>query len=130
MVTFEVRVGNHDDGEYLGTLEAEALPRIGDGFVIHDLRYQHRKDDALVCTVTDVVWEYVASVKRIGKPVVWIHENSPASKVWCDCQEPDGAKWEHPLDPDEQSYECSDCGHEVAPWRVRSLFMKDDESPF
>lgn len=109
---FTIKVPNGDEGEDLGTYEAEALPRVGETFVLYHPRVC-KDDHPFVGKVDDVSWEAMhGSHKFANNPehnyvdvTVWLVEDAPAPALYCDCSS--NERELHGIDADG---DCENCG--------------------
>jgi hypothetical protein len=129
MVRFEIRIPDGDDGTSLGVCTAEAIPRVGDAFVLYHPRVCPDPTTPFEGKVDAVVWEArkltiaTASAREIvaDLPMVWIAENAGMVKLYCECTDAERAEKQtrHLCDPDfaDSNGVCFNCGDERPPRR-------------
>lgn len=109
---FTIKVPNHDDGEDLGTFEAECLPRVGETFVLFHPRVC-RGDDPFVGKIDFVCWEAMHGSHKLANnrgenlaaATVWLVEDSAAPAFYCTCTSEERER--HGVDKDS---DCVNCG--------------------
>lgn len=108
MARYTIKVPNDDEGEDLGTFEADFLPRVGDQFVLLHPRVNPRKDEPFVGKVDAVTHEAYATRggDRHVTTTVWVVDEAAAPQLYCDCSEEERSR--HGVDEDSN---CESCGH-------------------
>lgn len=111
---FEIRVPyGGGDGESLGACEAEALPRVGDTFLVYHPKVCRKEFEPFEGKVDAVVWETnphlrkPPSSKLWADVVVWLVPSAVEVEIFCDCSEA-----QRSIDP-EIPLECLNCGHPI-----------------
>jgi hypothetical protein len=113
MPSYTIKVHNNDEGEDLGTYEANYLPRVGDPLVLWHPRVCPKKDEPFCGIVSGVTHEafnnshpYFDGRDNVVDTVVWVIEEQAAPTLYCVCSEEQRARWNREADG-----RCEGCGH-------------------
>jgi hypothetical protein len=114
MPSYTIKVLNDDEGEDLGTYEADYLPRVGDPLVLWHHRVCPDKNHPFCAVVSAVTHEaigaghpYAGTANTcVVETVVWLTEEHAPPTLYCDCTEEERAS--HPVDGDGR---CENCGY-------------------
>lgn len=119
---FEVKVPDDDEGESLGTYEADTLPRPGDRFAIHgNPKVCLREHDYFIGVVDEVMWEattYKVPRKTLNTPqvdggavpTVWLREEAAKVIIYCECTPEERTRHQN---VDDEDGRCGNCAKAV-----------------